>query len=231
MDGRPCAGKIKNVNAFTMLLNLQDLREDYNRDQLTIEDTDPNPFIQFQRWFTTAQQSPVQEPNAMTLATVGADNRPKARIVLLKQMDDRGFVFFTNYDSQKGQDMMANPFACLVFFWDVIQRQVRVEGRVEKVSLQESEEYFQSRPKGSQIGAMASPQSRVIADREGLKQQVAALEEQYKDTDKLPLPGNWGGYRLIPDNLEFWQGRSSRLHDRIRYRLVDGDWLRERLAP
>lgn len=214
-----------------MLLNLKDLREDYNLDQLTIEDTDPSPFVQFQSWFTVAQQSPVNEPNAMTLATVGADNRPKARIVLLKQVDDSGFVFFTNYDSQKGQDIAANPFASLVFFWDVIQRQVRVEGRVEKISAADSQAYFQSRPKGSQIGATASPQSQVIPDREILKKQVAELEDQYQNEEKLPLPGNWGGYRLIPDNIEFWQGRSSRLHDRIRYRLTDGEWQRERLAP
>ena len=214
-----------------MLLNLEDLREDYNRDQLTIEQTDPDPFVQFQRWFAAAQASTVKEPNAMTLATVGANGRPKARIVLLKQVDDDGFVFFTNYDSQKGQDLAANPFASLVFFWNIMQRQVRVEGRVEKISFADSEAYFQSRPKGSQIGATVSPQSQVIPDREGLKTEVARLEAQYADADQLPLPGNWGGYRLVPDNIEFWQGRSSRLHDRIRYRFVDGAWERERLAP
>lgn len=214
-----------------MLLNLEDLREDYNRDQLTIEDTDPSPFIQFERWFKSAQESTVVEPNAMTLATIGADGRPKARIVLLKKADPQGLVFYTNYDSQKGQDLAANPFASLVFFWYAQQRQVRVEGRVEKVSAAESEAYFQSRPKGSQIGATASPQSQVIPDREGLKQAVAKLEDQHKDADQLPLPENWGGYRLIPDNVEFWQGRSSRLHDRIRYRMEGGEWLRERLAP
>ena len=214
-----------------MLLNLEDLREDYNRDQLTMEDTDSDPLVQFQRWFSVAQQSTVKEPNAMTLATVGADGRPKARIVLLKQVDDDGFVFFTNYDSQKGQDLAVNPHASLVFFWNVLQRQVRVEGKVEKIDLEESKNYFQSRPKGSQIGATISPQSQVIPDREGLKEAVAALEEQYAGTDKLPLPDNWGGYRLIPDNVEFWQGRSSRLHDRIRYRLEGDAWLRERLAP
>ena len=214
-----------------MLLNLEDLREDYNRDQLTIEQTDPDPFVQFQRWFAAAQASTVKEPNAMTLATVGVNGRPKARIVLLKQVDDDGFVFFTNYDSQKGQDLAANPFASLVFFWNIMQRQVRVEGRVEKISFADSEAYFQSRPKGSQIGATVSPQSQVIPDREGLKTEVARLEAQYADADQLPLPGNWGGYRLVPDNIEFWQGRSSRLHDRIRYRFVDGAWERERLAP
>lgn len=214
-----------------MLLNLEDLREDYTRDQLILEDTDPNPLLQFERWFKAAQQSPVNEPNAMTLATVGENGRPKARIVLLKQVDDQGFVFFTNYDSQKGQDLQANPFASLVFFWDVIQRQVRIEGRVEKIAQADSEAYFQSRPKGSQIGAIASPQSQVISSREVLQEKVAQLEKDFADEEKLPRPDNWGGYRLIPDRVEFWQGRSSRLHDRIRYRLEEGSWLRERLAP
>lgn len=214
-----------------MLLNLEDLREDYTRDQLILEDTDPNPLLQFERWFKAAQQSPVNEPNAMTLATVGGNGRPKARIVLLKQVDDQGFVFFTNYDSQKGQDLQANPFASLVFFWDVIQRQVRIEGRVEKIAQADSEAYFQSRPKGSQIGAIASPQSQVISSREVLQEKVAQLEKDFADEEKLPRPDNWGGYRLIPDRVEFWQGRSSRLHDRIRYRLEEGSWLRERLAP
>ena len=214
-----------------MLLNLEDLREDYTRDQLILEDTDPNPLLQFERWFKAAQQSPVNEPNAMTLATVGGNGRPKVRIVLLKQVDDQGFVFFTNYDSQKGQDLQANPFASLVFFWDVIQRQVRIEGRVEKIAQADSEAYFQSRPKGSQIGAIASPQSQVIPSREVLQEKVAQLEKDFADKEKLPRPDNWGGYRLIPDRVEFWQGRSSRLHDRIRYRLEEGSWLRERLAP
>ncbi|MEL6658015.1 MAG: pyridoxamine 5'-phosphate oxidase [Bacteroidota bacterium] len=214
-----------------MLLNLEDLREDYNRDQLTMDQTDADPLVQFQRWFKTAQESTVKEPNAMTLATVGTDGRPKARIVLLKQVDGDGFIFYTNYDSQKGQDMAANPFASLVFFWDVLQRQVRVAGRVEKITAEESEAYFQSRPKGSQIGATVSPQSQVIPDRDGLKTKVAELEALYAEAEKLPLPNNWGGYRLVPDKVEFWQGRSSRLHDRIRYRLVDGAWERERLAP
>lgn len=214
-----------------MLLNLKDLREDYNRDQLTFEETDASPFKQFQSWFEAAQRSEVREPNAMTLATVNAEGRPKARIVLLKQVDDTGFVFFTNYDSQKGKDISANPFASLVFFWDAQQRQVRIEGRVEKIAATESEAYFQSRPKGSQIGATASPQSEVIPNRKVLKEKVADLEKQYGDQETLPLPLNWGGYRLIPDQIEFWQGRSSRLHDRIRYRLEGGNWLRERLAP
>ncbi|WP_020537065.1 pyridoxamine 5'-phosphate oxidase [Lewinella cohaerens] len=214
-----------------MLLDLGDLREDYNKDELSIEDTYPSPFDQFKQWFAAAQQSEVREPNAMTLATIAANGRPKARIVLLKHVDDHGLLFYTNYDSQKGQDLVANPVASLVFFWDAQQRQVRVEGTVEKISEASSRDYFQSRPKGSQIGATASPQSQVISDREILRNKVIQLEEAYADQEKLPLPGNWGGFRLIPDCFEFWQGRSSRLHDRIRYRLVDGEWLRERLAP
>jgi pyridoxamine 5'-phosphate oxidase len=167
----------------------------------------------------------------MTLATIAANGRPKARIVLLKEVDDRGMVFYTNYNSQKGQDLAAHPMASVVFFWDLQQRQVRVEGRVEKVSQETSERYYQSRPKGSQIGAAASPQSQVIPERGLLEERVEALEKQYAEQDKLPLPEDWGGYRLVPDYFEFWQGRSSRLHDRICYRLVGGTWKRERLAP
>lgn len=214
-----------------MLLDLGDLREDYNKDELSIEDTSPNPFDQFKSWFASAEQSEVREPNAMTLATIAPNGRPKARIVLLKGVEEGGLVFYTNYDSQKGQDLLSHPYASLVFFWDAQQRQVRVEGRVEKVSAATSEEYFQSRPKGSQIGATASPQSQVIPNREILEEKVQALENNYAAEEKLPLPDNWGGFRLVPDNFEFWQGRSSRLHDRIRYRLVEGEWLRERLAP
>lgn len=214
-----------------MLLDLGHLREDYNKDELSLEDTSPSPFDQFQYWFAAAQQSEVREPNAMTLATIAPNGRPKARIVLLKGVEGGGLVFYTNYDSQKGQDLVANPMASLVFFWDAQQRQVRVEGRVEKVSTATSQEYFQSRPKGSQIGATASPQSQVITNREILQDKVQELEEKFAEEEILPLPENWGGFRLVPDCFEFWQGRSSRLHDRIRYRLVAGEWLRERLAP
>jgi pyridoxamine 5'-phosphate oxidase len=214
-----------------MLLDLGHLREDYNKDELALEDTSPSPFDQFQYWFAAAQQSEVREPNAMTLATIAPSGRPKARIVLLKGIEEGGLVFYTNYDSQKGQDLLIHPYASLVFFWDAQQRQVRVEGKVEKVAQATSQEYFQSRPKGSQIGATASPQSHVIPNREILQDKVQELEEKYAKEEILPLPDNWGGFRLIPDCFEFWQGRSSRLHDRIRYRLVEGEWLRERLAP
>ncbi len=214
-----------------MLLDLGDLREDYNKDALSLEDTSPSPIDQFKHWFAAAQQSEVREPNAMTLATIAPNGRPKARIVLLKHVEEQGLLFYTNYDSQKGQDLVANPVASLVFFWDAQQRQVRVEGTVEKISEASSRDYFQSRPKGSQIGATASPQSQVIPNREILQDRVQALEEKYAEEEILPLPDNWGGFRLVPDCFEFWQGRSSRLHDRIRYRLVEGEWLRERLAP
>ncbi|WP_367388689.1 pyridoxamine 5'-phosphate oxidase [Lewinella sp. LCG006] len=214
-----------------MLLDLGDLREDYNKDELFLEETSPNPFEQFKHWFKAAQQSEVREPNAMTLATIAPNGRPKARIVLLKGVEEGGLVFYTNYDSQKGQDLSAHPYASVVFFWDAQQRQVRVEGKVEKVMSATSEAYFQSRPKGSQIGATASPQSQVIPNRDVLHEKVQALEQKYAKEETLPLPENWGGYRLVPDCFEFWQGRSSRLHDRIRYRLVGEEWLRERLAP
>lgn len=214
-----------------MLLDLGDLREDYNKDELSLQDTALEPFTQFENWFASAQQSEVREPNAMTLATIAANGRPKARIVLLKHVDKDGLLFYTNYDSQKGQDLIANPVASLVFFWDALQRQVRIEGTVEKISAEASRVYFQSRPKGSQIGATISPQSQVIPNREVLKEKVRQVEEQYADQENLPLPNNWGGFRLRPDCFEFWQGRSSRLHDRIRYRLVEGEWHRERLAP
>jgi pyridoxamine 5'-phosphate oxidase len=214
-----------------MLLDIQDLREDYNSGYLELADTAPHPFQQFHHWFQAARESEVREPNAMTLATISATGRPTARIVLLKQLDEQGMVFFTNYDSQKGQDLQLHPQAALVFFWDALQRQVRVEGTVVKISPEESTAYYQSRPKGSQIGAAASPQSAVIPDREVLESAVRELEARHAADEQLPRPENWGGFRLLPDTFEFWQGRSSRLHDRIRYRLVNGEWIRERLAP
>lgn len=215
-----------------MLLDANNLREDYQRDQLELKDTHTDPFVQFQQWFEAAKKAAIKEPNAMTLATISAKGRPKARIVLLKQVDERGLIFFTNYHSQKGNDIKQNPFAAVVFFWDVLQRQLRVEGRVEPISREASVRYFQSRPKGSQIGAAASPQSQIIDGRLELEQTVERLQKEYADKDHLACPDNWGGYRLVPDRFEFWQGRSSRLHDRIVYRLTEGtSWERERLAP
>jgi pyridoxamine 5'-phosphate oxidase len=191
----------------------------------------PNPFRQFAIWFDEAQAAAIVEPQAMTLATATPDGRPSARVVLLKGVDTQGFVFYSNYESQKGHELAANPQAALVFHWAVLQRQVRVAGRVERVSRQESEDYFQSRALGSRLGAWASRQSRVIAGREELLQRLRELEELYGDGE-VPLPPYWGGYRVIADQIEFWQSRPNRLHDRLRYdRQPDGTWSIERLSP
>jgi pyridoxamine 5'-phosphate oxidase len=215
-----------------MLLNIENFREDYRSRTLEIENTFPDPLQQFALWMEETVAAKIQEPNAMTLSTVNSQGKPSARIVLLKGLQDGAFVFYTNYESQKAQDLAAHPFAALTFLWKEAERQVRIEGRIEKVSIDESTRYFQSRPKGSQIGAWASPQSQVIPDRQVLEEAVQNLEKIHQHDDFLPLPPNWGGYALIPDMVEFWQGRSSRLHDRIRYRLdEDGAWMRERLAP
>ena len=217
-----------------MLLNFNDYRKDYIARPFDIGDADPDPFVQFAAWFREAEEAGVDEPNAMTLATADVLGRISARIVLLKAVENKAFVFFTNYGSKKGGDLEANPHAALVFFWKELSRQVRVEGTVQRIAASASTEYFQSRPKGSQIGAWASPQSTVIPDRAFLESRVADLEQQYADTDKLPRPESWGGFALVPDRIEFWQGRPSRLHDRINYFEVDhptNSWGRERLAP
>jgi len=211
--------------------NVADLRRNYTRAGLNETEADSNPFTQFQTWFDQALAADLPEPNAMTLATATAAGKPSARIVLLKGFDEDGFVFYTNYASQKGQQLTNNPWASLVFWWAELERQVRIEGRVEKVSQAESEEYFASRPLGSRLGAWASPQSQVIYSRAVLEDKIAELETKY-DEETIPKPPNWGGYRLIPTEIEFWQGRPNRLHDRLRYRQQgDGSWLRERLAP
>lgn len=215
-----------------MTANLADMRRDYTRDGLTEAQAPAEPFELFQQWFADArktEQLPV-EANAMTLATVDADGRPHCRVLLLKSLDDHGFTFFTNYDSAKGEQLAARPFAAMTFFWPALERQVRIEGRVEKVSAEESDGYFQVRPLGSRLGAWASPQSRVIADRGELEALLADTERRFLDSAPT-CPPHWGGYRLVPDRVEFWQGRSSRLHDRLNYRLGNGTWLRERLAP
>ncbi len=215
-----------------MLLNLEQLRKDYALSALELNDTAANPYEQFAAWMQSALKEKLPEPAAMTLATVDANGQPNARMVLLKGMKlNEGFIFYTNYRSQKGQELDANPKAALVFYWEAMQRQIRIQGHVQKISREDSTAYFQSRPKGSQIGAMASPQSQVLQNRQELEKEVLRLNEKYKSLDKLPRPENWGGYILIPDYFEFWQGRSSRLHDRIRYRLEEGKWERERLAP
>jgi pyridoxamine 5'-phosphate oxidase len=212
-------------------LRLAELRENYCRAGLSEADCDSNPIRQFERWFHEAQAADLKEPNAMVLATVGADCRPSARVVLLKGVDDDGFVFYTNYLSRKGRDLQTNPFAALTFFWAELERQVRVEGPVGFVSQQRSEEYFQSRPRGSRIGAWVSKQSDSLATRAELEAELNRIEARFKGSDSIPKPDNWGGYRLVPESLEFWQGRPNRLHDRIRYARHGSDWRMERLWP
>lgn len=218
-------------NADHKGISLSELRRNYALESLSEADAAPEPFEQFQNWFAEALNSQLLEPNAMTLATATKTGQPSARTVLLKEMDAQGFVFYTNYESQKGQELADNPQAALLFTWLELERQVRIEGTVEKVSPATSEAYFQSRPTGSQIGAWASPQSRVIEGRNVLEERVKALQAQYKDATVLPLPPFWGGYRLLPQRIEFWQGRESRLHDRIRYTKTAEGWVKERLAP
>ncbi len=207
------------------------LREDYQRGALERSELIEDPIDQFRAWITAAIKDKLLEPNAMTLATVDAEGRPNARIVLLKGFDESGFVFYTNYESTKAKDLAANPHATLVFNWLAHERQVRVRGPVVKVSKEETTRYFHSRPKGSQIGAWASPQSQVIPDRWPLESRVESMQKKYAETSALPVPEHWGGYRVVAEEIEFWQGRSSRLHDRFRFRKTDGDWVIERLAP
>lgn len=212
--------------------NLADMRRDYTRDGLSEAFAPAEPFSLFHQWFAEAvetEQPPV-EPNAMTLATVDAEGMPHCRVLLLKALDARGFTFFTNYTSAKADQIEANPFAAMTFFWPTLERQVRIEGRVEKVSAAESDAYYQVRPLGSRLGAWASPQSQVIRDRAELERLLAETEQRFLDTAPH-CPPHWGGYRLLPSRMEFWQGRPSRLHDRINYRRVANDWQRERLAP
>jgi pyridoxamine 5'-phosphate oxidase len=210
--------------------NIADLRIEYARESLDEKGVARDPFLQFSRWFQEALNAGFTEPNAMTLATADADGRPSARIVLLKGYDERGFTFYTNYQSRKGRELAENPRAALLFHWVELQRQVRIEGHVEKASAEESDEYYASRPIGSRIGAWASPQSSVLAHREALEAKLAELAGRYGGDP--PRPPHWGGYRLVPDMLELWQGRLSRLHDRVRYsREGLGLWRIERLAP
>ncbi len=204
--------------------------EDYAGLPLDPMDCDPDPINEFRAWFDAAVAAKLPTVNAMTLATIDERGRPAARIVLLKEVDDRGFVFFTNYDSRKGHDLASHPQAALVLFWEPMHRQVRVEGVIEKVSAEDSDAYFASRPRGSQLGAIASPQSQPIAARALLEDRIKALELTLGDA-MPPRPAHWGGYRVVPDMIELWQGQPSRLHDRVRYRRGEGGWERDRLAP
>lgn len=211
-------------------MNIADLRKSYEKAELSESASHADPLKQFDQWLTEAIHSEVPEPNAMTVATVGGDLRPTTRVVLIKGYDERGIVWYTNYHSQKGRQLAGNPYAALQFHWVELERVVRIEGLVEKVSDEESDEYFKSRPLDSRIGAWASPQSEVIESRAVLVTNAAKYGAQF--LLHPPRPPHWGGYRLKPDNWQFWQGRKSRLHDRLRYTLqADGGWLRERLAP
>jgi len=209
---------------------IQNLRQDYRSATLSEDEIDKDPIQQFSKWFQEALAANLYEPNVMTLATADSYGKPSARILLLKGFDQKGFVFFTNYESRKGRELLENPQASLVFFWAELERQIRIEGMVSKIDEADSAAYFHSRPKGSQIGALASPQSSIIPDRKILEEQVSLLTETYAEIE-VPKPGYWGGYLVEPQHIEFWQGRPSRLHDRITYDLVEGIWTINRLAP
>jgi pyridoxamine 5'-phosphate oxidase len=211
-------------------VTLAELRQNYSMGGLSESEAGGDPFALFRMWFEQAMAAGVAEPNAFVLATADESGSPSARLVLLKALDDRGFTFFTNYDSRKGREMDANPRAAMVFPWHALERQVRIEGAVEKVTAAESDDYFANRPLGSRLGAWASAQSTLIPDREFLERRHAELMAQYPDGN-VPRPEHWGGYRVLPACIEFWQGRPSRLHDRILFTLRDGRWVKNRLSP
>lgn len=216
--------------AVCMPTNLPELREEYGRESLNESDLAKDPIEQFTLWFQEAVKAGLPEPNAMALATASAAGRPSARIVLLKGYDLRGFSFFTNYQSRKGRELAENPYAALLVFYPPLERQIRIEGRIETISPEESDAYYLSRPIGSRLGAWASNQSEVVPDRATLDRRLAELEKRAV-SEPFPRPSHWGGYRVVPDSLEFWQGRPNRMHDRLRYRLTPEGWKVERLEP
>lgn len=211
--------------------NLAEIRKEYSKATLDITNVSPNPIQQFNKWFDEALASKVLEPNAMSLATVSNDNRPSCRIVLLKGIEVDRFLFYTNYQSHKGRELENNPVCALTFFWPELERQVRIEGIADRVPEDKSIEYFQSRPLGAQVGAWASPQSSIIDNRTILEERVKQMEKKFEGSKVLPKPHQWGGYAVDPLMIEFWQGRQSRLHDRLEYVKVDGSWKIHRLAP
>lgn len=212
------------------MTNLSNLRKEYSNGKLDLEDLEESPFDQFQKWFEQISILGLPDPNAMILATSGKDNRPSTRIVLLKEFSVEGFTFFTNYKSRKGIQIKENPYGSLLFAWHFVERQVRIEGRIEKLSAEKSDEYYENRPIGSRIGAWTSPQSQEIPSREYLAEREKELRDQF-DPDSIPRPPEWGGYVLIPSLFEFWQGRENRLHDRYAYKQSGNDWEIVRLAP
>lgn len=211
--------------------NIADLRKEYSRSTLDVSNVLPDPIKQFEKWFNEAMMAGVTEPNAMHLATVNDQGKPSSRIVLLKGIENNCFVFYTNYQSKKGRELEGNPACSLTFFWPDIERQIRIEGVASRVDTKMSEEYFQSRPRGSQVGAWSSPQSSIIQNRTILEERVSQIEKRFESEKVLPRPNQWGGYQIDPLLIEFWQGRPSRLHDRIQFTKVDGNWRIDRLAP
>ncbi len=210
---------------------MKDIRKSYQKGALELDQLSADPLHQFLQWFNDALDAELTEPNAMTFATVDSTGQPSARIVLLKGVSDDGFEFYTNYYSRKGMQLASNPKVAITFLWKELERQVRIEGIAHKVSREKSQAYFQSRPRGSQIGALASPQSEVISDRSILDENVNRISREFENTDPIPCPDHWGGYVVVPHMIEFWQGREDRMHDRFRYLKIEDGWKIERLAP